>query len=231
MGEPDKKLTQEEALALIPAGAKRVKVIDEMGSEKWRNIEEGLDEIQDKDHIPLVGGKPSVSMKQPGRKRKTPKAASPGPVNPNVAALQHEKESYLKKDPLLKQLYKGVDSEDVLHLAMMGFADEAASLGFERHEAERQGKETSQLSIRRINALKAIAETWIKRKEQLAGKLIDMNSPAFKRLFEFMTDTFREVMFNSGIPEDQAETIFVALSERILDETWELEARNRMKGE
>ena len=228
MGE-EKPLSRQQILKLVPPGAKRVKVIDEKGHEKWRNIEEGLEELQDKDAIPLIGGKPTVSMKQPGRRRKTPKATAPQPVNPTVEALQLEKKDYLKKDPLIKQLVKGVDSEDVLHLAMMGFADEAASLGFERKDAERSGKETSQLSIRRINALKAIAETWIKRKEQISGKLIDMNSPAFKRLFRFMTETFREVMFAGGVPEDQAETIFVSLSERIEDETWELEAQGRMK--
>lgn len=230
MGASEPKLTRDEILALIPQGAKRVKVIDEKGHERWRNIEGSFDSLADTDEIPLVGGEPTISMKQPGRRRKTPVAATPQPANPNVAAIQAQKDQYLRKDPLIKQLVKGVDSEDVLHLAMMGFADEAASLAFERAEAERNGKETSQLSIRRINALKAIAETWIKRKEQLAGKSIDMNSPAFKRLFEFLLDTFRECMFNNGIPEDQAETIFVGLSERIVDETWELEAQNRMKG-
>jgi hypothetical protein len=230
MGEPEKQLTRQEILALIPEGTVRVKVVDEKGGERWRDVENGFHAILDTDNVPLVGGIPRTSMKHPGRRPKTPQAASPKPANAAIAAAQAEKREFLKKHPLIKQLIKGVDSEDVLHLTMMGFAQEAASLGFERHEAERNGKETSQLSIRKINALKAIAETWIKRKEQIAGKSIDMHSQPFKRMFDFMLETFRESMLKGGIPFDQVETIFVSLSERIEDETWELEARNRMKG-
>ena len=113
---------------------------------------------------------------------------------------------------------------------MQGFAQEAASLNFERVEAERTGKETSQLSIRRINALKALGETWIKRKEQLSGRQIDLESPAFRKLFEFMLECFRESMHNGGISRDQAETVFVALSARMVEETWEEEARKKMRG-
>ena len=232
MAEAERQLTREEILDLIPDGAVRVQVIDQKGNEKWRNIENGYHAILDTDEIPLVQDKPRISMKHPGRRRKKkgPQASPPKIGNAAIAAFQQEKEDFLKKDPLTKQLIKGVDSEDVLHLAMMGFAQEQASLSFERLDAERNGKETSQLSIRRINALKAIAETWIKRKEQLAGKSIDMQSPAFRRLFDFLLESFREAMVKGGVPYDQVETIFVSLSERIQDETWELEARNRMKG-
>jgi hypothetical protein len=230
MAEQEERLSREDVLGLIPDGAKRVKVIDEKGHERYRNIADGFGEILDSDEIQLVGGKPVVAMSQPGRRRKPKTGPPPPPVNNITASLQVAKSKFITNDPLIQQIQKGVDSEDVLHLAMMGFAQEASSLAFERTEAERTGKETSQLSIRRINALKALAETWIKRKEQLSGKTIDMNSPAFSKLFSFMLETFRESMLKGGVPADQVETVFVALSERMGDETWEQEARNKMKG-
>lgn len=225
------KKTRDELLELIPADAVRVKVIDEKGQERYRDLEsEGFDAILDSDEIVLLKGNPVVTKGRPGRRKKTPAPKPPPAVSQTVAQLQAAKSAYMEADALLSQLESGIDAEDVLHLVMQGFAQEAASLAFERSEAERTGKETSQLSIRRINALKALGETWIKRKEQLAGRMIDLESPAFRKLFEFMLDCFRESMHNGGVSRDQAETVFVTLSERMTEETWEEEARKRMRG-
>jgi hypothetical protein len=225
------KKTRDEILALVPTDAKRIKVTDEMGAVKWRDITDGLDAILDSDEIMLLRGEPITMKHKPGRRKKNqPAPGMPAPVSTTAAKVKAAKVNHLKKDPLLKSISQSVDSEDVLHFAMMALAEESASLGFERSEAERKGKETSQLSIRRIGAIKAVVDSWLKRKDQLAGKMIDLNSPAFTKLFEFMVETFREAMLKGGVPPDQAETIFVALSERMSDETWELEARNRMKG-
>lgn len=226
-----KQKTREEILALIPEGTVRIKVLDDKGNERWRDIEESLDNLLDTDEIVLLKGKPQVTRGRPGRRKKPPVPKPPPPANNTVAQLQAAKKVFLDEDDLLRQIDRDPDSEDMLHLVMRGFALEAASLLFARHEAERNGEETSQLSIRRINALKALGETWIKRKEQLSGKTIDMASPAFARLFAFMTDTFRESMHAGGIPRDQAETVFSRLSQRMRDETWEQEAQKKMKGD
>ena len=85
-------------------------------------------------------------------------------------------------------------------------------------------------SIRRIGALKALGDAWIKRKEQLSGSTIDLESTAFRHLFGFMLDTFRESMLQGNVPRDQAEAVFARLAERMNDDTWEQEARNKMKG-
>jgi hypothetical protein len=225
------KKTRDQILSMIPDDAVRVKVIDEKGNERYRDVaSDGLDAILDSDEIVVHRGKLVVMQDKPGRRKQAPVPKPPPPVNQTVAVLVQQKQEFFENDALLQQLESGIDAEDVLHLVMTGFAQEAASLNFERIEAERTGKETSQLSIRRINALKALGETWIKRKEQLAGRMIDLESPAFRKLFEFMLDCFRESMHKGGVPRDQAETVFVELSERMTDETWEEEARKRMRG-
>jgi hypothetical protein len=217
---------KQDPLALIPSDAVRVKVTDEKGLEKWRDV----DAIQASDEIILDRGKPLVMKTAPGRKRKTPAPKPPAPTNETVATLMAAKEYFLENDPLMQQVDVGIDDDSLLHLIMRGFAEEAASLAFERGEAERTGKETSQLSIRRINALRNLGDVFLKRKEQLSGKVIDMDSPAFASLFKFMTETFRESMINGGIGADQAEVVFQSLARRMGDDTWALEARNRMKG-
>lgn len=234
MAEPVKSLTRDDILSLIPPDAVRVKVLTAEGHEKYRTIdpsEGNFEQILDTDEIVLLSGSPITMNKVPGRKKSSPPPSLPKPTTTKNAQTQRDKIAWLDHDPLLKQIEKGVESEDILLLVMRGFAQEASSLEFERVTAEADGKETSQLSIRRINALKALGDAWIKRKEQLAGKTIDMASPAFSRLFEFMTETFREAMLAGGIPRDQAETVFARMSERMSDETWEQEAQNKMKGD
>ena len=221
---------RDQILALIPEEATRVKVYDEKGHERWRDITENIDSILASDEIIVLSGKPVTMKGTPGRRKKAPAPKAPPPLNQTVATLQAAKAAFFENDPLLRQIEAGIESDDILHFVMRGFGQESASLEFERQEAERNGKETSQLSIRRINALKALGETWIKRKEQLSGKTIDLASSAFVKLFDFMLETFRESMLQGNVPRDQAETVFARLSDRMDDETWEQEARNRMKG-
>lgn len=230
MGAQKQDPVRDQLLALIPPDATRVKVHDEKGHERYRDITGGYDAILQGDKIIVLSGKPVTMKGKPGRRKKAPTPKAPPPVNQIVASLQAAKEAFFSSDPLLQQIDSGVESEDLLHLVMRGFAQEAASLNFERIEAERNGKETSTLSIRRINALKALGETWIKRKEQMSGRTIDLESPAFVALFTFMLDTFRETMLQGNVPRDQAEIVFARLSDRMDDETWEQEARNKMRG-
>lgn len=233
MADPAKQ-TRDKLLALIPIDAVRVKVKTAEGHEKYRTVsptEGDFEKVLDTDEIVLVGGKPITMNKVPGRKKSAPVPKPPKATTPKNAQMQADKMAFLDNDPLLKQIEQGVESEDILLLVMRGFAQESASLEFERMTAEAEGKETSALSIRRINALKALGDAWIKRKEQLSGKTIDMGSPAFGRLFAFMTETFREAMLDGGVARDQVETIFARLHDRMSDETWEQEAQNKMKGD
>jgi len=229
----DNKLSRQEMIDRIPLDAKRVKVRTAEGHMKYRTVnpqEEDFADLRDSDEILLLRGRPITMNKTPGRKKKSAPPTPPEPTTLANAETQARKIAFMDHDPLLKQIEKGVESEDVLLLVMRGFAMESASLEFERLQAEADGKETSAISMRRINALKAVVDSWLKRKDQLSGKTIDMASPAFTRLFAFMLETFREAMLAGGIQRDQAETVFSQLSSRMSDETWELEAQNKMKG-
>jgi len=229
----DKKPNRDQEFALIPLDAVRVKVTTAKGQNKYRTVDpdkKDFSNILPTDELFLISGRPVTMTKVPGRKKATPLPKAPEATTPKNIQVQANKMAFLDHDPLLLQIEKGVESEDILLLVMRGFAQEAASLEFERLMAESEGKETSQLSIRRINALKALGDAYLKRKDQLSGNSIDMSSPVFARLFAFMTDTFRESMLAGGIGRDQAETVFSRLSDRMADETWGQEAENKMKG-
>lgn len=226
----EKREERELLLQQIPADAQRVKVIDEKGAERWREVSDGLERILPTDELVTVGGKLVTMKERPGRRPKPPIPKMPAPTSQIAGELAAAKQHMIDNDALLRQIGLSIDDDAVLFHVLFGFAVEAASLQFERLEAEREGKETSAVSMRRVNTLGKLGELFLKRKELLANRVIDLDSPAFTRLFQFMLETFREAMHNGSVPRDQVETVFTQLSKRMSDETWAYEARIRMKG-
>lgn len=216
------QVKQRELLSRLPKGAVCVLVLDEFKKRKYRDIEL----IADSDEIQLNSkGIPIVTRQKPGR----PLAILAAPANAVVAEVLKRKNYSLLNDPILSAAKKTPEDPDVLHQVVLALGAEAASLGFEREEAERQGLKTSEISVRRVNTLKALADTWLKRKDQIVTRGVDLESPGFKALFKFLLETFQDALDASGVEEEMSETVFSKLNLSI-NEDWEAEAKNRMRG-
>jgi hypothetical protein len=214
-------LSNAVILASLAPNVIRVQVTDEFGKVKYKKVAD----ICDLDTISLNGaGQPVVMTGKPGRRAKPVMQAA----NDKVAEMLRAKELAVDEDELLDVIKHNPEGSTVLDHVMAGMAEEAASLSFERTEAERKGESTSQISMRRINALKAVGDTWIKRKEQIANGGVDMDSPAFRRLFQFIMDTFRIVLEEDlNTRPEMIETTFTALARR-LDDDWKRDATKKM---
>jgi len=216
------KKVRADLLAKVPPGARRVKVETEKGETKYKPI----DELADTDIIcTSADGDPIVMRAKPGRKAK----ADPQPVNDTIKELVKRKQAAVTTDPLRDAAEKEPDSEIVLHEVLKGLTEEVASLHFERAEAERTGKETSQISVRRIGGLKAVAETWLKRKDQIATKSVDPDSPGFKAAFQFVLETMKEAMLSAGHRPEMVQTVFSKFSSMTATESWEAELKAHIK--
>jgi len=213
-------IEREALIAKIPPDAHRVQVITEKGQKKYRPVKEIAknDVIQTTDD-----GEPVVMKGKPGR----PKGVELAPVTPAVAEMVKRKKEAIDKDPLLSSVKTRPEDIEVLQQVVLALGEEAASLGFERQEAERNGRESSSISVRRVNTLKAMADTWLKRRDQLVAKGVDLNSPGFKAVLQYLLETFRGAMIACGVDEDMVDTVFARLSQDMSDE-WETEARSRM---
>lgn len=214
--------SNQAALSALPVGVVRVQVTDEFGKTVWR----APHEVQDSDKIVLgQNGVPIHMTNQPGRPRKVPLL----PANANVAEMMRQKEDFIEDDPLLHTVATNPEKSEVLDFVMKALAEEAASLGFERKEAERKGEATSQISMRRIGALKAVGDSWLKRKEQISSSGVDLDSPAFKRVFNLITETLGLALADAGLRPEMVETIFAAFSKRVMADEWDREALKRMQ--
>jgi hypothetical protein len=218
-----RKLTpkdRETLLAELAPEVTRIQVIDEQGKQRFRK----RDEIADSDTLVFNSSGDLVVMNgSPGRPQKTELQ----PINEAVGEVMKQRRASMNDDDLLEVVKANPESAAVLDFVMVGIAEEAAALGFERQEMERRGQPTSQVSVRRIGALKAIGDSWLKRKDQIAAQGVDMDSPAFKRLFSFIMETFKDALASAGERPEMIETVFAGLSKK-LDSDWQREAVKRM---
>jgi len=216
------KNRRDALLAKVPKGSKRIKVIDENGKERYRDIGDLAlgDEIQTNVH-----GIPIVMKGKPGRRR----SVELKPANDIIAQKIQEKEGVIDSDPILTKAKADPESPDVLQEIINALGEEQASILWERLEAERHGDETSQLSGRRIQALKTMADTWLKRKEQLVSRGVDLSSPGFRAIFEWIMATFHEAMSSSGLRPEHIEAVFAKVSQDVDTDEWAAEAKRRMK--
>lgn len=209
---------------VIPATVQRVKVTDSKGQNKLRRVED----LGEGDTLCLTTeGTPIFIERQVGRPPDALSQVLP-PSTPLQADLLRIKEGHLRSDAVIQTLETDPESLDVLQQVMLAIGEEAASMRFERMEAERKGEDTSTLSMRRVQAMKALGDTYLKRKEQIANKSIDLDSPTFRALFEFLCETFTKAMQATGLRDEQCDTVMSQFA-KMLDDTWKNEAKNRMK--
>jgi len=221
---PATKLSSNDKARLlrnVPDGTTRVQVTNSAGKVQWKKPIDvaGTDTL-----VFNKDGNLRTMQGKPGRKSKV----ALQPLDDDIAEIVEAKEEHIETDPLLQVLQNDPESDSVLDMVMLGLAEESASLEFERHEAERHGRDTSTHSLRRSRVLKATGDMFLKRKEQLVANAIDLDSPAFETLFKFMMETFRESMTEANLRPEHVETVFSKLSKR-LESGWKEEARARIR--
>lgn len=209
---------------VIPHEAQRIRVHDVKGKVKLRKF----DELQTGDTAVLNDkGLPIFIEGVVGHPGASNTLALP-PASPIVGDIIKLKQGHLRADPIINSLIAQPDSPDVLQQVNLGMAEEIASLRWEKLEAERQGKETSAISMRRIQGLQSLATNWLKRQEQTSGQIIDLESDAFQALFQFLSETFAKAMQNSNVRQEMIDTV-ISQFVKLLSDDWRTEAISRMK--
>lgn len=238
-GIPKPDVDKQKILEALPLEISRVCVTTEDGEVRYRKVEE----VEHTDVLMFnKNSQPVVMRGKAGRPSQNPKLALPSiqdttkfvPV-PNrfsstVSPTVTTQNITTIDDPMVLTVSEDPESLDVLHTVMMGLAEESAAMAQARKMLEAQGKNTSNVSAKRVTALRAIGDTWMKRKEQLGSVGLDLDSTAFKRVFGFIMETFRTSLIQSNIRPEQVEVIFAKLAKK-MDEEWMKEAKKRVEGD
>jgi hypothetical protein len=213
---------KDRILRNLPEGTYRVQIQDKVGRSKFKKP----DEIVLTDRIILnQAGQPVVMRGRPGR----PPRVELTPANDQVGDVMEARNDHIDASPLVTAVHTDAESDEVMDHVMRAFAEEISVLEFERKEAERTGEgSVASASVKRARALKAMADTWLKRKEKIEQAMLDLDSKAFEVLFAFMLETLRSAMEDAGLRSEHIETVFNKLSKRLGD-GWKEEARAKMR--
>jgi hypothetical protein len=224
-GPAVKSQTEEDRryiLANLPEGVRRVQVQTSKGKIEYKRPEDVLPE---EDEIKLASdGTPICMRGKPGPKFKT----RLNPVTPQIAEVEIAREDHLSSEPILREISKASDADDAFEAVLKGMAREAAVVEFERMEAQRHGRDSTNHSTKRARVLKAMADLMLKKRQISDGGGIDLDSPQYKALFVLTLETFKGAMKESGCRPELVETVFTNLVQT-LDEDWNQDARRRMK--
>jgi hypothetical protein len=138
-----------------------------------------------------------------GRPVGRPRKINPAPTANDLqyhAQIAEARQKFIEEDPVVKTLSNKPDSPALLTSLRMEIAKEAASLHFQRIEAEKYGKDTAQTSTRRIDALTRIAHIELEIKK-LAPDTIDVRSEKFQKIFNMFLEFMKEAATETLAPE------------------------------
>ena len=207
----------------VPPGANRILVKNEAGTNSWKKVAE-VD--PGKDSLVLTKmGQPQFMYREMGVHISGPVR---GPQPREAVDQACVDASVVENDSIRKITEVSPNSVDLLHEIMSGMAEEQAALRAERMMLQKKGIPYGNTSFRRIDGLKTLANTWIKRKEQLLTQQVDLESPAFAAILKFLTETVAEALEEAHVRPEQSQDFFFRLSKKLTTE-WKKELKNRMK--
>lgn len=166
-----------------------------------------------------IGNKQVAVKRGPGRTKLIEKAPTVGDLEYHYKAVK-DKQAFIENDPLVKAVTGRADSFEILRQVKEQISKETAALNFQRIENEKRGKDTAQISSRRIDALLKVANIELDMKK-LGAESIDLKGEKFQRVFSFLIETMRGVAQSALAPE-QVDLLFNLLASAM--EGWEEKA-------
>lgn len=144
----------------------------------------------------------------------------------DTAALAIKKKSdFIASDPLTLDIEKGTSSVTVLQRIRLEVSKEIAAIQYQRIELDREGKDTTNVSLKRINALERLAKIELKVK-LLEHDSINLSSEKMQKLFMLWVETMREVA--SEVLPPEAVDLFLNRFATAMD-GWEKKAEEALR--
>jgi hypothetical protein len=141
------------------------------------------------------------------------------------AEIAAQKIDFIEHDPVVQSSVRRESPIGTLRTIKTEIAKEAAALHFQRIENEKYGKDTSQISVRRVDALSKVVAVELELKK-LDGDFLDLRSEKFQRVFKYLIQTIEEVAKETLTPE-MIDLFFNRLGSRM--EGWEERAAEEAK--
>jgi hypothetical protein len=116
------------------------------------------------------------------------------------AEMMRQKTAFIDADPLVKSSSERQEAIETLQRVKTEIAKESAALHFQRIEEEKYGKDTSQMSSRRIAALREVAHLELEIR-RLGETMIDLKGEKFQKIFALLLETVKSAAEEVLSPE------------------------------
>jgi len=162
------------------------------------------------------------------RGRGRPRVINPKPTVDDLAyhaEMQVRRAEFIDSDPIVSSIQGNRESAERLQKLQLEIAREAASLHFSRIDIEKYGKDSTQVSSRRIAALKDVASIELEIKK-LGQASIDVRGERFQKVFRFLTEIFTEAA-SEVLDSEQMDLLFNRLGTKM--DGWEDRVQDLVK--
>ena len=166
-----------------------------------------------------------IVKRGPGRPRRVEKR--PGRLDLEYhAKMAVERQKFIDTDPLVSLIDGNPnDTLALLQRIKLDVAREAAVLQFQRIEAEKYGKDTSAISMKRVKALEEIAKIELKLR-QVDQDSINLHGEKMQKIFTMWVEVMREVALEV-LPPELLDMFFNRFATEMQD--WEEKAQNNLR--
>jgi hypothetical protein len=117
--------------------------------------------------------------------------------------------AFMENDPIVRSS-QGRDPLALLATLKAEVARESAALAYQRIENEKMGKDISQVSSRRIDAIKKIADIEMEMRK-IGFDQVDVYGEKFQRIFKLWIDTI-QLIAQETLPAEQLDLFFNRLT-------------------
>lgn len=129
------------------------------------------------------------------------------------------RDAFLEKQQLFRSVRDGSPLTDVYDLLLTEIAEEIGHLKFDRKKAVKDGKNPTPYTIARVQSLKQLAESLLKKKETLGQDNIDFKHPKIQKMFRLWMAFFYECMEKSQLDKSVIDLVFAQIQADLSD--WE----------
>ena len=150
----------------------------------------------------------------------TPWSGRPGMVDPSeVNEEVRARKRYVDSQELVRSACDGSSTGRMMDLLVHEITEELAHLKYERRKAAKEGKNTANYSVGRMNSLKGLADLLLKRREADRDEELDLRSPRFQAVFKVWMEFFSEAMDKVGVEPKIIDLVFQQMKADMID--WE----------
>ena len=134
-----------------------------------------------------------------------------------------EREKARRSDSMIQAVRNGTTDPKVLALAAEELAEEIFSLKHYRDRLEREGRDITQASGRRVTAIKAMIETHLKQLEMTRGTTVDFESIQMKIVLRLIFSKIKETLEKAGYGKQEVQNFFQLFQTNM--ESFQIEAQ------